>query len=68
MSETGVNEFAAVAVGEPLMTQAVIEHVASLVEQKGSDIWWLADTAALLPPDLQSQADQFSKGLDTMDV
>ena len=50
------------------MTQAVIEHVASLVEQKGSDIWWLADTAALLPADLQSQADQYSKGSDTMDV
>ena len=50
------------------MTQAVIEHVASLVEQKGSDIWWLADVEALLPPDMKEEADQYSKGLDTMDV
>ena len=50
------------------MTQAVIEHVAGLVEEKGSDIWWLADVEALLPPDLKSQASQYSKGSDTMDV
>lgn len=24
------------------MTQEVIEHVAALVEQKGSDVWWQA--------------------------
>lgn len=50
------------------MTQPVIEHVASLVEQKGSDIWWLADADTLLPPDLQDEASSYTKGLDTMDV
>ena len=56
------------AAGEALMTQEVIKHIASLVEQKGSDIWWQADTAALLPDSLQSRAATLKKGLDTMDV
>lgn len=57
-----------ILVGEPLMTQPVIEHVASLVEQKGSDVWWLADVDSLLPPDMKEEAHLYSKGLDTMDV
>ena len=59
---------AGLAAGEALMTQEVIERIASLVEQKGSDIWWQADTAALLPDSLQSRAETLKKGLDTMDV
>ena len=54
--------------GEAIMTQEVIEHVASLVEQKGSDAWWGAPMEALLPPSLQDRADQLQRGDDTMDV
>ena len=50
------------------MTQEVIESVAALVEEKGSDVWWLAEPEALLPEALKGQADQYVKGLDTMDV
>jgi len=54
--------------GEALMTQEVIECVASLVEEKGTDVWWLADTESLLPDSLKRQAEQYTRGLDTMDV
>lgn len=54
--------------GEALMTQEIIEHVASLVEQKGSDVWWQAGVQDLLPESLRKQADQLQKGVDTMDV
>lgn len=50
------------------MTQEVIEYIASLVEEKGTDIWWQADVASLLPENLKSDADNWQKGLDTMDV
>ena len=50
------------------MTQEVIEHVAALVEQKGTDIWWQADVASLLPDSLKAEADNWKKGQDTMDV
>ncbi len=54
--------------GDALMTQEVIEHVAKLVEEKGSDVWWQADVEALLPENLRDRAGSIRKGLDTMDV
>lgn len=56
------------APGEALMSQEIIEHIAQVVEQKGSDVWWQADVEALLPESLKSRAGQLRKGLDTMDV
>ena len=50
------------------MTQEVIEHVAALVEEKGSDAWWGAPLEALLPASLQDRAGQLQRGDDTMDV
>ena len=50
------------------MTQEVIEHIASLVEEKGTDVWWQASTEDLLPNSLKHRAHQLQKGLDTMDV
>ncbi|EKO3693043.1 isoleucine--tRNA ligase [Vibrio metschnikovii] len=43
---------------------ALIEKVAQLVEQKGIQAWWDADTAELLGAD----AEQYEKVLDTLDV
>lgn len=43
---------------------ALIEKVAQLVEQKGIQAWWDVDTAELLGTD----ADQYEKVLDTLDV
>ena len=50
------------------MTEEVIEHVAALVEDKGSDAWWGAPLEALLPPSLKDRAEQLRRGDDTMDV
>ena len=30
----------AVLSGEALMTQQTIEHIAKVVEEKGTDVWW----------------------------
>ena len=52
--------------GEPLITPETIAHVAAVVREKGTDAWWLADTAELLPEALRDQADQYRRGDDTM--
>ncbi|KAK9805259.1 hypothetical protein WJX72_009336 [[Myrmecia] bisecta] len=54
--------------GEALMTAELIEHIASVVGEKGGDAWWLLDIEDLLPPGLKAQADKLVKGQDTMDV
>lgn len=50
------------------MTQETIEHVASVVEQKGTDVWWAAPIEVVLPPSLQARAGTLRRGDDTMDV
>ena len=52
--------------GEPLITPETISHVAAVVREKGTDAWWLSDTADLLPEALRDQADQYRRGDDTM--
>ena len=56
------------ATGEPVITSETIMHVESLIRNQGSDCWWRLSTEELLPPSLSSQADNFVKGTDTMDV
>ena len=53
---------------EPFMNEATIAHVASLVREKGSDVWFQADVEALLPEELKGEAPRLRKGEDTMDV
>jgi isoleucyl-tRNA synthetase len=53
---------------EPLMTEDTLEHIASIFEKHGSDAWWDMDISQLLPENLRNQADEYSKGTDTMDV
>jgi isoleucyl-tRNA synthetase len=57
--------------GEAILDKELILHVANLVEEKGSDIWWQLEAKELLPPnyhykDYQSQT--FRKETDIMDV
>jgi len=54
--------------GEPLMSEATIEHVQKVVGEKGSDAWWQLPLEDLLPPELRDQAPRLVKGEDTMDV
>ena len=54
--------------GEALLTEETVEHVRSLVAMHGSSCWWEMDEAQLLPPRLQHEAGNWSKGADTLDV
>eukprot|EP00891_Asterochloris_glomerata_P006431 jgi/Astpho2/6431/fgenesh1_pm.00094_%23_1_t len=54
--------------GEPLMTQETIDHITSVIAEKGSDCWYQMPVEALLPDSLKGQADRLDKGQDTMDV
>lgn len=53
---------------EPLMTPETLKHIEDVFRAKGSDAWWELSIAELLPADLRDQADQYTKGSDTMDV
>lgn len=54
--------------GEALMTPETLSHIENLFRKRGSDTWWELEVADLLPPSLSAQADQYTKGTDTMDV
>lgn len=46
------------------MNADTIAHVASLVEQHGTDAWYLMEVADLLPEGMRGQADQYKKASD----
>ena len=50
------------------MTHETIEHITAIIAAKGSDAWYQMPITELLPESLKSQADQYVKGQDTMDV
>lgn len=55
--------------GEPLVTADTLAHIEKIVRERGSDAWWALEPAELLPPgELREKADEYEKGLDTMDV
>ncbi|KAL4162915.1 hypothetical protein PRNP1_003447 [Phytophthora ramorum] len=66
--------------GEPLITEETIEHLQGIVkayrvedgdgeaEREGADCWWDLSVRELLPESLRDQADQYEKGMDTLDV
>jgi isoleucyl-tRNA synthetase len=53
---------------EPLMTPETLKHIENVFRAQGSDSWWELTVAELLPEALRDQADQYTKGTDTMDV
>ena len=57
-----------VETGDTLLNEETIAHVQALVAEKGSDAWWALDESELLPPKYASEAAQWRKGTDTMDV
>ncbi|MED6110314.1 Isoleucine--tRNA ligase, chloroplastic/mitochondrial [Stylosanthes scabra] len=53
---------------EPLMNEETIDHIKSIIAQKGSDAWWYMTVEDLLPPKYCDRAAEYEKGTDTMDV
>ncbi|XP_027116024.2 isoleucine--tRNA ligase, chloroplastic/mitochondrial isoform X1 [Coffea arabica] len=53
---------------EPLMNEETIDHVKSIISQKGSDAWWYMTVEELLPDTYHDKASDYEKGTDTMDV
>lgn len=53
---------------QPLMNEDTINHIKSIVSQKGSDAWWFMKVEELLPDKYRDKASLYEKGTDTMDV
>ncbi|GMJ02014.1 ovule abortion 2 [Hibiscus trionum] len=53
---------------EPLMNKETIDHIKSIIAQKGSDAWWYMTVEDLLPEKYRDTASEYEKGTDTMDV
>ena len=54
--------------GEVLLTADSLAHIEALIAEHGADVWWEREEAELLPPSHAAEAEQWRKGLDTMDV
>ncbi|KAJ4834065.1 Isoleucine--tRNA ligase, chloroplastic/mitochondrial [Turnera subulata] len=52
----------------PLMNEETIDHIKSIIGQKGSDAWWDMTVESLLPEKYRDKASDYEKGTDTMDV
>merc|ERR1719324_1031802 len=53
---------------EVLLNEETLQHAEKLIREKGADIWWSSSVAELLPPEYADVAENYIKGLDTMDV
>src|SRR3989442_15602643 len=63
--------FACQGCGQVLITPAIVEHVAKLVEQHGTDVWFEREAAELLPPGTtcpKCGGGDFDKERDILDV
>jgi isoleucyl-tRNA synthetase len=54
--------------GDVLLNAETLAHIEALFAEHGSDVWWEWPVADLLPAAYRDQADQYRKGMDTMDV
>lgn len=55
--------------GDAVMTEESVQHIISVIRQRGTDAWWSDDPAdpAWIPPFLHGEK-QYRRGTDTMDV
>ncbi len=53
---------------QPLLTAETVRHFAQLVADHGSDCWWSMSNEELLPAAYRSQANEYRRGFDTLDV
>ncbi|RPB11360.1 isoleucyl-tRNA synthetase [Morchella conica CCBAS932] len=56
--------------GEPLLTVDSVDHVISVIQQRGTDAWWgdAADDAAWVPEANRGDGRSYVRGAETMDV
>ncbi|MDA7437690.1 isoleucine--tRNA ligase, partial [Synechococcus sp. AH-601-P06] len=54
--------------GEVLLNADTLAHIQSLIATHGADVWWEKDESELLPATYASEASDWRKGTDTMDV
>ncbi|CAO1621835.1 unnamed protein product [Parajaminaea phylloscopi] len=52
--------------GEPLLTPESVEHVASVLREKGTDYWWEGPADEFVLPEYRDR--EWTKGTDTLDV
>jgi isoleucyl-tRNA synthetase len=53
---------------EPLLNETTINHVQTIIAERGSDAWWELSIEELLPPEYRNNGKNYRKGTDTMDV
>ncbi|MBD2481223.1 isoleucine--tRNA ligase [Planktothrix sp. FACHB-1365] len=53
---------------EPLLNESTINHVQTIIAEKGSDAWWELSVEELLPEEYRNNGKTYRKGTDTMDV
>ncbi len=53
---------------EALLTEETINHVKTIITEKGSDAWWELSVEELLPESYRNNGRTYRKGTDTMDV
>ncbi|CAO1626474.1 unnamed protein product [Jaminaea pallidilutea] len=53
---------------EPLLTPTNIQHIASILQEKGTDYWWTGPAHEFVAPEYTRQGVTWSKGADTLDV
>ena len=58
--------------GEALLTVESIDHIIQVINERGTDAWWVddKDDPAWIPPALRKTSDhtQYRRGIDTLDV
>lgn len=54
--------------GEAILTADSMEHIISILEQKGPSYWWTGPVDEFVPPSLRGSGRTFAKGADTIDV
>jgi isoleucyl-tRNA synthetase len=54
--------------GEPLLDDAILDHIISVLAEKGIDHWWRGPVEDFLPNSLHLGSEAYVKGMDTMDV
>ncbi|KAI9317679.1 tRNA synthetases class I-domain-containing protein [Dichotomocladium elegans] len=57
------------ATGEALLTNASVEHIIKVFNERGTDSWWEeADDNVFLAPEYRNNGRVYKRGYDTMDV
>ena len=52
----------------PILTEASVNHIISVLSEKGLDYWWVGPVEEFTSPDLAKKGISYVKGTDTMDV